>query len=68
MPIVFGDLSYFCVRCSVDPITRVQLYKETPGLVEQGKFGLRAYVRYDSALLYSDTGSPAPIVYLQNYS
>ena len=68
VPILFGALDYFCVRCSVDPITRVQLYKETPGLVEKGKFGLRAYVRYDSALLYSDTGSPAPIVYLQNHS
>jgi HK97 family phage major capsid protein len=68
VPILFGDLSYFCVRCSVDPITRVQLYRETPGLIERGKIGLRAYVRYDSALLYSDTGSPAPIVYLQMHS
>jgi HK97 family phage major capsid protein len=68
VPILFGDLSYFCVRCSMDPITRVQLYRETPGLIERGKIGLRAYVRYDSALLYSDTGSPAPIVYLQNHS
>lgn len=68
VPILFGDMSYFCVRCSVDPITRVQLYRESPGLIERGKIGLRAYVRYDSALLYSDTGSPAPIVYLQNHS
>jgi HK97 family phage major capsid protein len=68
IPILFGDLSYFCVRCSVDPITRVQLYREAPGLIERGKIGLRAYVRYDSALLFGDTGSPAPIVYLENHS
>lgn len=67
-PIAFGDLSYFVVRRSMDPLTRVQLYKETPGLIENGKFGLRAYCRYDSALQFNDTGSPSPIVYLQNHS
>ena len=66
--ICFGDLSYFVVRCSVDAQTRVQLYKETAGLVEKGLFGLRAFVRYDSGLMFSDTGSPSPIVYLVNHS
>ena len=51
--------------------TRVQLYKETTGLFVLRKvlFGLRAFVRYDSALLYSDEpGSAAPCVYLINHS
>jgi len=68
VPIVFGDLTYFVVRCAIDEQTRVQLYKEAPGVIENGKFGLRAYVRYDSSLMFNDTGSPSPLVYLQNHS
>lgn len=64
-PIVFGDLSYFLVRAT--PV-KVIVYKEYPGLVENGKVGFEAIVRYDSALMFSDTGSPSPCVYLANHS
>jgi HK97 family phage major capsid protein len=66
IPICFGDLSYYVVRCAMDEKTYIKVYRELPGLAENGKIGLRAYVRYDGQLQYNDTGSPAPIVYLAN--
>jgi HK97 family phage major capsid protein len=64
-PIIFGDLSYFVVRAT--PV-KVQVYRELPGLIEYGKIGFRAVVRYDSALMFNDTGSPSPMQYLVMHS
>jgi HK97 family phage major capsid protein len=66
--IVFGDLSYWLTRCSIDPITRVQLFKEAVGLAENGEVGLRMFARYDGVLLWNDVGSPAPMAVLQQHS
>jgi HK97 family phage major capsid protein len=63
--IVFGDASYFMVRAVPQ---NVRVYKEAPGLVENGKYGLRAFARYDSQLIWNDVDSPAPLVYLQQHS
>ena len=41
--IVFGDLSYFCVRCSMDPLTYVSCTRKPPGLIEKGEFGLAGF-------------------------
>jgi HK97 family phage major capsid protein len=67
-PVVFGDCSYWMTRCAVDATTRVMLFKESPGLIENGEVGLRMFARYDGALLWNDTGSPAPFGVLQNHS
>lgn len=67
VPVLFGNLGYWCTRCVMDN-TKIQLVKETVGLVEQGEMGLRLWTRYDGALLYTDAGSPAPMNYLQNQS
>lgn len=68
-PLVFGDFSYFAVRhVTCAPSQRVQLVKETVGLIEKGEVGLRYFDRYDSALLYSDTSAPSPFSYLVTHS
>jgi HK97 family phage major capsid protein len=68
-PVILGDLSYWATRLIVDGETSgIRIYREAPGLVEQGNVGLRTFVRADGALLWTDTGSPAPFVLLQNHS
>jgi HK97 family phage major capsid protein len=64
--VIFGDLSYFMVRCAVDQ-SYVQIFKEAPGLVENGEVGFRMFTRYDGKLLFSGLTSP-PINYLQCHS
>src|SRR5947209_13358029 len=72
--VAFGDWSYWCTRIAQDA-SRVQVYSEAPGLVENGKFGLRLFgraggdLRFGSSLT-SPATSPAisvefPIVLLQ---
>ena len=65
-PIIFGDLSYYVVRASIDPLTRVVVYRETIGLVENGLIGLRAFVRYDGQYLFNNAGGSNPCAYLAN--
>jgi len=66
-PVAFGDFSFWITRNVVDG-NYIKLFKETPGFVEQGVVGLRAFARFDGGLLYNDpTGTP-PIVLLQMQS
>ena len=67
-PVVLGDLSYWATRLIVDENAGVVLYKESPGLIENGNIGLRCFARADGALLYQDTNSPCPFVMLANHS
>jgi HK97 family phage major capsid protein len=68
-PVVLGDGSYFGVRLTTeaDGLSGMRIYTQAPNLVEQGKFGLRTFVRAGSALLYSGSG-PCPFVLMQNHS
>jgi HK97 family phage major capsid protein len=65
-PVVLMDLSYWATRIATAEDTGLQVIKESAGLVEYGKVGLRAYVRADGCLLYNDSNSPAPAVIIQN--
>src|SRR3989442_10804478 len=75
--VVFGDFSYWCTRIAQDA-SRVQVYTEAPGLVENGKFGLRLFGRAGGDLRFgSSLTSPAtspytlvelPLVLLQRSS
>jgi HK97 family phage major capsid protein len=67
-PVVLGDLRYWCTRLVVDASSGIQVINEASGLVEYGKVGLRAFMRADGELLYSDTSSPAPFVIISNHS
>src|SRR5437899_4364068 len=61
--VAFGDFSYWCTRIALDG-SRVQVYTEAPGLVEQGKFGLRLFGRAGGDLRFgSSLTSPATSPY-----
>jgi len=68
VPVVLGDLSYWATRLVVDDMAGIKVFTEAPGLVENGNVGLRTFVRAHGALLYTDTGSPSPFVYIRNHS
>jgi HK97 family phage major capsid protein len=68
VPVVLGDLSYWATRLVVDDIAGIKVFTEAPGLVEYGNVGLRTFVRAHGALLYTDTSSPSPFVYVRNHS
>jgi hypothetical protein len=65
---LLGDFSYWVSRLIVDENVGVQVYRESAGLAEAGKVGLRCFCRADGNLAWQDTGSPAPILYLQHHS
>jgi HK97 family phage major capsid protein len=67
-PVVLGAFDYWCTRLVVDSTSGIAIYREAPGLIENGNIGMRAFIRADGCVLYSDTGSPAPFVMLQNCS
>ncbi|OLC29921.1 MAG: hypothetical protein AUH28_16320 [Acidobacteria bacterium 13_1_40CM_56_16] len=61
--VVFGDFSYWVTRVALDG-SRVQTYTEAPGLVENGKFGLRLFGRAGGDLRFgSSLTSPATSPY-----
>ena len=67
--VIFGDFSYVVVRNAVDPMTRVQVFTQAPGIVEQGEVGLRFFSRHDVNIAFNDWNtSPAPLSYLQHTS
>jgi HK97 family phage major capsid protein len=53
IPVLFGDFSYFNSRIVTDDLTRIELVKEAPGLVENGLVGLRYFVRVDGVLAFN---------------
>lgn len=81
IPVVLGDLSYWATRI-VTPTEAIatasagevsfynnlgiKIFKEAPGLIENGKVALRSFVRADGELLWS-TG-PSPFVVMRNHS
>ena len=61
--VVFGDFSYWITRVALDN-SRVQVYSETVGLIENGKFGLRLFGRAGGDLRFgSSLTSPATSPY-----
>jgi HK97 family phage major capsid protein len=69
VPVLFGNFEYVAIRNAIDPLTRIQVFQQAPGLVEQGEYGLMLFTRHDVQILFNDwNGSPAPLVALQNHS
>jgi HK97 family phage major capsid protein len=66
-PVIFGDGAYWLSRNVVDE-SYVQVYKEVPGLVENGLLALKMVCRWGGTLLYTDSGSPAPFGVLQMHT
>jgi HK97 family phage major capsid protein len=67
-PVVLGDWSYFATRLIFDEKTGIQVFREAPGLVEQGNVGLKVFARADCNILWNDTNSPCPFVPIVNHS
>lgn len=70
VPVIFGDLSQFYVRIISDEMTRIQVLKEAPGLIEQGNVGLRMFLRADGRLAYvgDGSGTGSPVASITNHS
>ena len=66
--VLLGDFSYWCTRLITDENSGLVVYREAPGLIENGNIGVRCFCRADGNLAWEDTSSPAPIVYLQQHS
>jgi HK97 family phage major capsid protein len=67
-PVLLGDLSYWITRIVADDSVGLRVYTESPNLAEKGNVGLSCFFRAGGVLAYTDTGSPAPFVVLQNHS
>ena len=71
IPVLAGDFSRWLTRVAFDDATRLVRYTEAPGLVENGLFGLRMFVRVGGSLLHDvadAANAPSPIWGLQNHS
>jgi HK97 family phage major capsid protein len=68
VPVVLGDFSYWCTRLIQDENAGVVVYKEAPGLVENGLVGIGVRARADGVLAFTDTSSPFPFVTITNHS
>ena len=68
VPIVLGDLSYWATRLIVAPdFAGIKVYREAPGLIENGNVGFRTFVRAHGTLLSSST-TQTPFVFIRNHS
>jgi HK97 family phage major capsid protein len=67
-PVVFGDLSYWHTFIVSDAQTKIQTLKEAPGLIENGNYGVRMFVRAGGAYAYNGGGSNAPLNYIVMHS
>ncbi len=66
--VLAGDFSYWLTRITQDDTSGIQVFNEAPGLVENGNFGLKTFIRAHGVLAFSDTVSPCPIRYIQHHS
>jgi HK97 family phage major capsid protein len=66
---LFGDFSYYYVRIVTDDLTRIEVVKEAPGLIENGLVGLRYFMRADGNLCFdSPNAANSPVNYLIQHS
>jgi len=68
VPVVLGDLSYWATRLILDGMSGIKVYREAPGLIENGNVGFRTFVRAHGALLYSGATSQSPFQFIRNHS
>jgi HK97 family phage major capsid protein len=68
IPVILGDGRYWVTRLVVDDQSGIRIYREAPGLIENGKIGFRTFVRADGSMLYTDSSAPSPFVAIQNHS
>jgi HK97 family phage major capsid protein len=67
-PVLLLDGTYWATRLVVDDEVGLQVYRESPNLIEQGNVGLGCFCRAGGVLLYNDVSSPSPAIAIQNHS
>jgi hypothetical protein len=70
-PGLLGDFQYWATRLvTADDTDGIGLfrYQETTNLIKKDNIELACFSRAGGALLYTDTGSPAPFVTIRNHS
>ena len=60
-PVLFGALDYWVTRLVVSDDSYIKMIFDAPGLAENLKFGMRAYLRADGALAFTSQTDPAPV-------
>jgi HK97 family phage major capsid protein len=65
-PVLFGDFSQWMTRIALDQ-SYIKLFRQAPGLAENGNFGLRVFLRAGGAWMISSTERP-PVIAIQNHS
>ena len=63
VPVAFGDFKFWCTRSAEDG-SMIAVYRQLPGLIENGAVALQLRCRYDGKLLFNDPGelsSPASL-------
>jgi HK97 family phage major capsid protein len=64
MPVVLMDGRYWITRLVVDETSGIRVYREAPGLIEDGKVAFRTFVRADGRLVTaSNQASPAIAIF-----
>ena len=58
--VLAGDFSYWISRITQDDTSGIQVFNEAPGLVENGNFGLKTFIRAHGVLAYNSTRQPLP--------
>jgi HK97 family phage major capsid protein len=71
--VIFGALDYWITNIVTGEQNGfqsqyIQKYTEAPSLVDNGMFGLRAFLRAGGALASNDPGSPSPLNYIIQHS
>ena len=71
VPVVLGDYQFYATRLVTDETSGLLVYREAPGLIEQGNVGARCFVRSDGNILWhqdidSPGGSTCPFVPIKN--
>jgi HK97 family phage major capsid protein len=68
-PVLLGDFSYWATRLVMaDDNVGLRVYRESPSTIENGNVELASFCRAGGALLYEDSGSPAPFAILRCHS
>jgi|HubBroStandDraft_6_1064221.scaffolds.fasta_scaffold12729_7 HK97 family phage major capsid protein len=69
IPVILGDFSYWATRLVMaDDNVGLMVYRQDVGLIENGIIELASFCRAGGALLYHDSGSPAPFAILRCHS
>ncbi|MGB2679462.1 MAG: phage major capsid protein [Candidatus Acidiferrum sp.] len=60
VPVVLGDLTYYATRLITDDASGIVVFREAPGVIEQGNVAIRCFVRADGNCLWEPDEATSP--------